>query len=109
MDLETALYALMVPSGNDAAIAIAKTVGALLPGFDGTYAQALFVAAMNAKAAELGGIEYDVYDGGFAYDVVQLTPSSADLGALMDLFGSSASSQAVEELLGVLKQEGVLS
>lgn len=68
----------------------------------------IYDAALD-KAAELGGIEYDVYDGGFAYDVVQLTPSSADLGALMDLFGSSASSQAVEELLGVLKQEGVLS
>lgn len=54
MDLETALYALMVPSGNDAAIAIAKAVGALLPGHDGSDPQAAFVAAMNAKAAELG-------------------------------------------------------
>ena len=31
MDLQTALYALMVPSGNDAAVAIAKCVGPLLP------------------------------------------------------------------------------
>ena len=29
MSLETALYALMVPSGNDAGIAIAKSVGAI--------------------------------------------------------------------------------
>ncbi len=61
------------------------------------------------KAAELGGIDYDAYEGAPSYDVVRLTSSSADLGALMDLFGSSESSQAVEELLSLLKQEGVLS
>ena len=32
MSLETALYALMVPSGNDAGIAIAKSVGAHMSG-----------------------------------------------------------------------------
>ena len=68
----------------------------------------IYDAALD-KAAELGGIEYDAYEGAPSYDVVQLTPSSADLGALMDLFGSSESSQAVEELIGLLKQEGVLS
>lgn len=79
MDLETALYALMVPSGNDAAIAIAKTVGALLPGFDGTNAQALFVAAMNAKAAELG-----------CEDTVYTNPHGLDAG----LFESDSRSTA---------------
>lgn len=56
MDLETALYALMIPSGNDAAIAIAKSVGALLAGVDASDSVAYdtFVAAMNAKAEELG-------------------------------------------------------
>lgn len=68
----------------------------------------IYDAALD-KAADLGGIEYDVYDGGFSYDVVSLTPSSGDLGALMDLFGSSASNQTLEELVGLLKQEGVLS
>lgn len=68
----------------------------------------IYDAALD-KAAELGGIEYDIYEGSPSYDVVRLTPSATDLGALMDLFGSSASSQAVEELLGLLKQEGVLS
>lgn len=70
MSLETALYALMVPSGNDASIAIAKTVGALLPGFDGSNAQALFVDAMNAKAASLG-----------CEDTVYTNPHGLDAGA----------------------------
>lgn len=68
----------------------------------------IYDAALD-KAAALGGIEYDVYAGSPSYDVVHLTSSATDLGALMDLFGSSASSQAAEELLGLLKQEGVLS
>ena len=45
MPLEVALKALLVPSGNDAAVAIAETVGG---------SEDAFVAAMNAKAAELG-------------------------------------------------------
>lgn len=51
MTLESALKGLMIPSGNDAAIAIAETLGPLLGSGD---AEAAFVAAMNAKAAELG-------------------------------------------------------
>ncbi|WP_303249845.1 D-alanyl-D-alanine carboxypeptidase family protein [uncultured Slackia sp.] len=70
MDLETALYALMVPSGNDAAIAVAKTVGALLPEYDGSDPQAAFVAAMNAKAHELG-----------CEDTVYTNPHGLDAGA----------------------------
>ncbi|OUN86970.1 D-alanyl-D-alanine carboxypeptidase family protein [[Collinsella] massiliensis] len=53
MPLETALKALLVPSGNDAAMAIASSVGALMdPASDDPYG--VFVDAMNAKAAELG-------------------------------------------------------
>ena len=51
LSMEDAIKALL-SSGNDAAIAIADTVGAKL-GFEGG-AQAAFVAAMNAKAADLG-------------------------------------------------------
>lgn len=43
--LETLLYGLMLPSGNDAAIALAQHVGATVP---------RFVAMMNERAAELG-------------------------------------------------------
>lgn len=53
LSLKAALTGLMVPSGNDAAIAIAETVGATLA-TDGQDPNEAFVAAMNAKAAELG-------------------------------------------------------
>ena len=57
MDFETALKALLVPSGNDAALAIAEAVGSSMiasnPGL-GDDPVEVFVAAMNAKAAELG-------------------------------------------------------
>jgi serine-type D-Ala-D-Ala carboxypeptidase (penicillin-binding protein 5/6) len=45
VDLTTLLYGLMLPSGNDAAIALAQHMSRTLPNF---------VAAMNAKAAQLG-------------------------------------------------------
>ena len=73
MSLETALKALMLPSGNDAAYAIAESVGATLvqqakqegasiTAADGSTVDLdaddagyrAFVAAMNAKAGELG-------------------------------------------------------
>ena len=57
MDLATALRALLVPSGNDAAVAIAECVGAKMlkdGASSGDDALAAFVSAMNAKAAELG-------------------------------------------------------
>ena len=53
LTLEDALKALLTSSGNDAAIAIADAVGGSLGGADKA-AQAAFVEAMNAKAAELG-------------------------------------------------------
>lgn len=60
------------------------------------------------KAAELGGIEYDIEEGA-PYDVVKLNAAPDEFGALMDLLGSSSSLQAAEELIGLLKQEDVLS
>ncbi len=57
--LKTALYALMVPSGNDAGIAIAKSVGAHMSG-DAATGYDTFIAAMNAKAADLG-MSHSVY------------------------------------------------
>lgn len=53
LTLKTALTGLMVSSGNDAAIAIAEAVGASMAK-DGQSPNEAFVAAMNAKAAELG-------------------------------------------------------
>lgn len=76
MDLETALKALLIPSGNDAALAIAETVGSQLiaSGYaTGATPEDAFVAAMNTKAAELGctdtvfenphGLDADQYAG----------------------------------------------
>lgn len=64
MTLEAALKALLVPSGNDASVAIAETISG---------SEAAFVEQMNAKAAELGctdtvfenphGLDFDAYAG----------------------------------------------
>lgn len=53
MTLECALRALLMPSGNDAAMAIADTLGADMS-TDGSSAFDAFVAAMNEKAEEIG-------------------------------------------------------
>ncbi|TWT87238.1 D-alanyl-D-alanine carboxypeptidase DacB precursor [Pseudobythopirellula maris] len=57
LSLRETLYGLMLPSGNDASVAIAEHLGDRLApeGFDPEApAYDKFVAAMNAKAAELG-------------------------------------------------------
>ncbi|MEQ3362194.1 D-alanyl-D-alanine carboxypeptidase family protein [Raoultibacter massiliensis] len=62
MTLEIALKALLLSSGNDAAIAIAENVGRLLyeqgggdaSGLSETEAEAVFLERMNGRAAELG-------------------------------------------------------
>ena len=72
LTLEDALKALLISSGNDAAMAIATSVGALIdPTSPDPYAT--FVAAMNNKATELGcqdtlfenphGLDFDAWEG----------------------------------------------
>lgn len=75
MTLETALKALLVPSGNDAAMAIAQSLGdALLSsGVSASSGYDAFVAQMNATAAKLGctdtvyenphGLDFDEHAG----------------------------------------------
>ena len=76
MDLESAIKALLVPSGNDAAQALAETVGAQMIAADpskGNDPVKAFVNAMNEKAAEIGctdtiyenphGLDDDEYAG----------------------------------------------
>ena len=83
MDFDTALKALLVPSGNDAAIALAQTVGQQMINKDaslGTDPIQVFVDAMNKKAAELGcqntvyenphGLDYDEYAGNLHSDAI---------------------------------------
>lgn len=54
LTLKAAITGLMVSSGNDAAISIADTLGAAMRSSEDQTANDAFVAAMNAKAAELG-------------------------------------------------------
>ncbi|MDM8300485.1 D-alanyl-D-alanine carboxypeptidase family protein [Collinsella tanakaei] len=71
LTMEEALRALLIPSGNDAGMAIASTVGAIIdPKSDDPYA--VFIQAMNDKAAELGmdskftnphGLDFDGWEG----------------------------------------------
>lgn len=74
MTLETALRALLVPSGNDAAIVIAQHVGAALSGSsDSATCEQAFIAQMNTKAQSIGctntvyenphGLDFDEYEG----------------------------------------------
>lgn len=67
LTLQAALTGLMVPSGNDAAIAIAEAVGAGLAR-DGQSANEAFVDAMNAKAAELG-MEHSLFANPHGLDI----------------------------------------
>lgn len=72
LTMETALRGLLIPSGNDAAIAIATTVGRTLDPAT-TDPVATFVSAMNTKAQELGctdtlfenphGLDFDAWAG----------------------------------------------
>lgn len=72
MDMRTALKCLLIPSGNDAAMAIASSVGKLIdPASTNPYQ--VFIDAMNKKAAELGmqgslfenphGLDFDGWEG----------------------------------------------
>lgn len=70
MDFDTALKALLVPSGNDAAVALAETVGAQMIEKDsslGTDPQQVFVDAMSKKAASLG-LKDTVYENPHGLD-----------------------------------------
>lgn len=59
LSFEDALKGLMLSSGNDAAVAIAETVGGILSDgtLSGSEAEELFVDKMNEKATELGLVD----------------------------------------------------
>ena len=107
MPLSEALKALLWPSGNDAAEAIAETVGAMMlqsegkDASDATACAARFVQAMNDKAAELGmtntvyanphGLDGDKYPGEMhstARDVATLVSYAAQKSAITDITGT---------------------
>ncbi|WP_080797384.1 D-alanyl-D-alanine carboxypeptidase family protein [Arabiibacter massiliensis] len=100
LDLGTALKALLVPSGNDAAVAIAETVGGSVEGF---------VEMMNAKAAELGctdtvyenphGLDYDAYEGNLhstAADVARVVQAAMKDDTFRAIVGGGSTTIQVE-------------
>lgn len=72
LTLDDALYGLLLPSGNDAAMAIARSVGAQFAA-EGQDPYEAFVAKMNAKAQEMGlehtlfvnpsGLDFEEWNG----------------------------------------------
>lgn len=67
LTLDHALYGLMLPSGNDAAMAIARTIGARFA-TDGGDPYVAFIDKMNSRAQELG-MEHTVYRNPSGLDV----------------------------------------
>lgn len=104
MNLQTAIKALMVHSGNDAAVSIATSLGKKMLEADGSSdtsedaCVARFVKAMNDKAADLGlkdtvftnphGLDYDEFEGELhsnASDVAIEVAYAVKIDALMDI------------------------
>ena len=86
MDLDSALKALLVPSGNDAAIAIAETVGSQMIAANpslGSDPVQVFVDEMNQKAASLG-----------CTDTLYENPHGLDDGEFAGNLHSTANDQA---------------
>lgn len=71
LTLDNALKALMIPSGNDAAVAIAESLGkSVLGAATDEEANRAFVAKMNEKAAELGCAD-SVFENAHGLDTEQ--------------------------------------
>lgn len=112
MDLETALKALLVPSGNDAAIAIAETVGAQMIAADpslGDDAMTAFVNAMNEKAVEIGctdtlyenphGLDDDEFAGNLhstAYDQAKVAQCAMTYDTIRNIVGNGSTTITVD-------------
>lgn len=121
MDMQTALYALLIPSGNDAAIAIAKTVGAMIdPESDDP--EQVFVDAMNQKAAEIGcrdtvfdnphGLDHEQYAGDFhstAADMGLIVRYAMDSDQFRTIVGSGDTTVTVTSSDGSAREISLVS
>ena len=112
MDFESALKALLVPSGNDAALALAETVGAQMIASDSSLGNdpvQAFVKAMNDKAAELGckdtlyqnphGLDDDQYAGDLhstAADQAKVAACAMSYDLIRDIVGSGSTTITVK-------------
>lgn len=131
LELEDALKALMIPSGNDAAIAIAQNLGKLMLGSASASddeALSAFVDAMNEKAASIGcentvyenphGLDNDRFSGDFhstASDVAQVVAYAMDNETFREIVANDGATiqvtregqpasielESTDELLGV--------
>ncbi len=98
LTLQTLLYGLLLPSGNDAAMAIARAVGGS-PNADDPAARDRFIGWMNQKATSLGlkdtkymnphGLDED---GHYTtpYDLAVITRAAIQLPAFLAPFGAES-------------------
>ncbi len=110
LTLQDALIALLLPSGNDAAQAIAETLGALMTDEASTEtAVEAFIAAMNAKAQQLGmtdslfanahGLDYDEYAADMhcsARDVATMCAYAMQLDAFQNIVSQPSATIEIE-------------
>ena len=112
LDLNSALKALLVPSGNDAAMAIAETVGRQMIESDpsrGTDAVLAFVKAMNEKAAEIGcedtvyenphGLDDGEYEGNLhstALDQLKVAQCAIEYDVIRDIVSAGSTTITVK-------------
>ena len=115
MPLSEALKALLVPSGNDAAQAIAESIGAIMLSTEGGDASDLnaccnrFVDAMNAKSAELGmtktlwtnphGLDDEEFEADMhstARDVATMSAYAMQKNAIRDITSQKTASCQIE-------------
>lgn len=108
MTLESALKGMLVPSGNDAAQAIAESLGASMA-TEGQEPDEAFVARMNERAAELGmantlfdnahGLDDDGYEGEMystAADVAIMSRKAMESEVLRDIVDEAEAVVEVE-------------
>ncbi|MBQ9042476.1 MAG: D-alanyl-D-alanine carboxypeptidase [Eggerthellaceae bacterium] len=112
MDLDTALKALLVPSGNDAAVAIAEAVGASMIASDpslGNDPVGAFVHAMNEKAEQIGctntvyenphGLDDGIYEGNLhstAYDQAKVAQCAMGYQKIRDIVSGGSTTITVD-------------
>ena len=98
LTLQTLLYGLLLPSGNDAAMAIARSVGGS-PNADDPAARAKFIGWMNQKAASLGLTDTHYMnphgldeDGHYTtpYDLAVITRAAIQLPRFLAPFGAES-------------------
>lgn len=112
MTLDTALRALLIPSGNDAAMAIARSVGSLIDP-DAEDPLAAFVGAMNDKAAELGmddtlftnphGLDFDAWSGDLhstAHDVALMLVAAMEDDTVRSIVSGGGTTITVTDAAG---------